>query len=806
VFVASLRREGIFEDQESKGASMSSAASDRQAEKEFHRIEDIPFLQGKAQFVDDIKISNLLHVAFVRSSHAHAMIRSISTDDARKVVGVRAVLTYNDLRPLLKRDRISLALPSAYLKFDIDPYVLVKDEATYVGEPIAMVVAESRHIAEDAAGMVSVDYDPLPAVVDPVAALEKGSPKTRLDCPGNLVAQTSVRYGDAAAAFATAAHVFSEQFRLHKGGGHSIEGRGIVANFDRASDQLTVWNSTQMPHRCKAVLLDMLGLSEHQVRVIAPNVGGGFGPKAVFHPEELAIPAAALLLEASLKWIEDRFEHFVATVQERDQVWNVDLAADRDGRLLGIRGQLRHDHGACTPYGLAVPYNSVTNLVGTYVLPAMDFDIYWCLTNKVPASSTRGAGRPQGTFVIERMLDVVANRLGLDRTEVRRRNLIPHEKMPYSVPIRMRDGNPMTYDSGNYPECQRQALLAADWDGFAARREASLKLGLRRGIGLSNYVELTGRGPFESVTVRIGPSGKIMVATGATSQGQGTKTALAQIVSDALHVDVDRIHVTCGDTAASFLGVGAFASRQTVTAGNSAFEAAKIVGKKALDIASVLMEVGVDDLELHDGAVRVKGVPGMKRDLGELAKAVNGSIGFPLPGGIDAGLFAMSNFQVQGTPFSNGTHVAEVEIDPETAATKIVRYTVVHDCGRVINAKIVDGQVLGGVVHGIGAALFEWMQYDDSGQPLTVTLADYLLPTADVLARITIGHMESPSPLNPLGVKGAGEGGTIGAPAAIASAVEDALRPFRVPVRDLPITPARLYEKIRAAQEDGVRV
>ena len=621
-----------------------------------------------------------------------------------------------------------------------------------------------------------------------------------MDCPDNLVAQTVVKYGDPANAFARAKHVFSEQFRLHKGGGHSLEGRGVIACFDQAADLLTVWSSTQMPHRGKAVLVDMLALSEHQVRYIAPDVGGGFGPKAVFHPEELAVPAAALLLGASLKWVEDRFENFLATVLERDQVWDVDVAADADGRLLGIRGQLRHDHGACTPYGLAVPYNSVTNLIGPYVIPAIDFQVFWCLTNKVPTSSTRGAGRPQGTFVMERMLDLIANKLGLDRAEVRRRNMIPAEKMPYSIPIKMRDGNPMTYDSGDYPESQRQALEAAEWDGFSARREASLQEGRLRGIGLSNYVELTGRGPFESVTVRIGPSGKILVTTGATSQGQGTKTTLAQIVADILHVDIDRVNVTCGDTAASMLGVGAFASRQTVTAGSSALEAAQLVAKKALDIASALMEAGVDDLELHDGEVRVKGVPHLKRGLGELARAVNGSIGFPLPGGIPAGLYATSNFQVQSTPFSSGTHVAEVEVDPKTGDVKIVRYTVVHDCGRVLNSTIVDGQVLGGVVHGIGAALFEWMRYDDSGQPLTANYADYLLPTVDVVPHITIKHMESPSPLNPLGVKGAGEGGTIGAPAAIASAVEDALRQFNVRVRELPITPANLQAQIELAR------
>jgi carbon-monoxide dehydrogenase large subunit len=778
-----------------------SAEPGRHQTNDFYRLEDPALLHGKGQFVDDIRIPDVLHVAFVRSSHGHARVRNIDADQARRMPGVRAVLTYNDLRPLLTRDRIGLALPSGYLRFDVDPFILVKDEATYVGEPIALAVAQSRALAEDAAATVEVEYEPLPAVVDVVAALEPGSPKARLNCPDNLVAQTVVKYGDLASGFARAKHVFSEKFRIHKGGGHSLEGRGVVASFNPAADLLTVWSSTQMPHRGKAVLVDMLALSEHQIRYIAPDVGGGFGPKTVFHPEELAVPAAALLLNASLKWIEDRFENFLATVLERDQVWDVDVAADADGRLLGIRGQLRHDHGACTPYGLAVPYNSVTNMIGPYAIPAIDFQVFWCLTNKVPASSTRGAGRPQGTFVIERMLDLIANQLGLDRAEVRRRNMIAADKMPYSIPIKMRDGNSMTYDSGDYPESQRQALEAADWDGFSARRKASLRCGRLRGIGLANYVELTGRGPFESVTVRIGPSGKILVATGATAQGQGTKTTLAQIVANILHVDIDRVSVSCGDTAASILGVGAFASRQTVTAGSSALEAAQLVAKKALDIASTLMEVGPDDLELRDGEVRVKGVPHLKRSLGDLARAVNGSIGFPLPGGIPAGLYATSNFQVQSTPFSNGTHVVEVEVDPKTGNVKILRYTVVHDCGRVLNSTIVDGQVLGGVVHGIGAALFEWMRYDDSGQPLTTTYADYLLPTVDVVPpQIAIKHMQSPSPLNPLGVKGAGEGGTIGAPAAIASAVEDALRQFDVRVRELPIAPSKLHAQIEVAR------
>ena len=768
----------------------------------FHRLEDDPLLRGKGRFLADITMPGMLHVAFVRSSHAHALIHGIQRERACALPGVTAVLTLDDLRPLLRSERIALALPSAYLRFHVDPLVLVDNEATYVGEPIALVVAESRSLAEDAAGLVEIDYEPLPVVTDVIASVESGAARTRLDCPDNLVARTTVAYGDADEAFRSAAHVLSERFRIHKGGGHSLEGRGVIASYEELTGLLTMWNSTQMPHRCKSIIVDMMGLTERNVRVIAPDVGGGFGPKAVFHPEELAMAAAAVLVKKPLKWVEDRLENFLATVLERDQVWTAEAAFAADGRLLGVRGEVWHDHGACTPYGLAIPYNSVNNLVGNYKLPSMHFDINWCMTNKVPTSSTRGAGRPQGTFVIERFLDLAAKTLGIDRLEIRRRNLIAAAEMPFSTPIRMRDGSMMTYDSGDYPECQRRAAELADLEGFASRRADSASRGLLRGIGFSNYVELTGRGPFESVSVRIGPSGQVFVASGASSQGQGTKTMLAKLVADELRISPESIDVTCGDSDASLLGVGAFASRQTVNAGNSAVKAAQAVAKKAIKIASTLMEADEDDLELYEGTVRVKGVPDLSRGFGELSRVVNGSIGFPMPGGIEPGLFATSNHQVEGTPFANGAHVAEVEVDPKTGYIKILKFVVVHDCGRLINPKIVDGQVYGAVVHGIGNALLEHMKYDENGQPLTATYADYLLPTCDTVpVQFILEHLESPSPLNPLGVKGAGEGGTIGAPAAIASAVEDALHEYGVVIRELPITPQSIHSALVGTTE-----
>ena len=763
------------------------------------RHEDAALLRGKGRFIDDMHLPGTLHVAFVRSAMAHALVRNVDVVAAKAAPGIRAVLTYDEIRPLLTQDRIALAMPSGAIRFVVDPPVLASTETCYVGEPIALVVAESRSLAEDAAALVDVEYEALPAVVDVVAGVAIGSPKARLDCPDNVVAEAIIKYGDVDAAFGRAAHVFAEKLRLHKGGGHSMEPRGIIARYDEGNGSLDVWDSTQMPHRNKAVLTQMLGLAESQVRVVAPDVGGAFGPKAVFHPEELAVPAAAMLLGHPLKWIEDRRENFQATVMERDQHWSVEMALDRDGKVLAIRGHLIHDHGACTPYGSSIPQNAATNLIGSYVLPAYEMKVTSCLTNMVPTAATRGAGRPQGTYVMERMLDRAAGIVGISRDEVRRRNLIRADQMPFTTPVVMRDGSMMTYDSGDYPECQRRVLEAAGWADFPARQAAAREKGRWIGIGLSNYVELTGRGPFESASVRIGPSGRVLVTSGATAQGQGTKSMLAAIVGRELGIGEDLIDVVVGDTSFSPLGIGAFASRQTVTAGNSVYAAALQVAEKAKNIASVLLEAAPEDIELRDGVANVRGVRQMSRTLGELAKAVNGSIGFALPGGIAPGLYAASDFQVAGTPFACGAHVAEVEVDCETGGVELTRYVAIHDCGRVINPQIVEGQVLGAIVHGIGNALYEWMRYDDRGQPLTVTYGDYLLPASDLIPRIELLHMESPSPLNPLGVKGAAEGGTIAAPAAIVSAIEDALKPLGIRVLDLPVTPIRLRALIEAA-------
>jgi aerobic carbon-monoxide dehydrogenase large subunit len=765
------------------------------------RVEDEPLLRGRGRFVDDIALPGMLHAAFARSPYAHARLIGIDAAAARSLPGVSAVFTYDELRPQLACDRIPLALPSAAIFFPVDPFMLAKGELTFVGEPVALIVAQSRAIAEDAARLIAIEAEPLPAVTDPVAGLAPGARNARLDCPDNLVARHVLNYGDTDRAFARATHRISARFRLCKGGGHSIETRGIVARPDPKDGVLTVWDTTQMPHRAKSILVAALGLPEHRVRVIAPDVGGGFGPKAPFHPEELAIPAAALALNAPIKWIEDRLENFTATVLERDQDWQMEAAADADGRLLAVRGHMRHDHGANTPYGVALPYNAATNMIGPYVLPACDLTISLCLTNLTPAAPTRGAGRPQGTFVMERLLDRIADTVGIARDEVRRRNLVPADRMPYATAVKQRDGSAMIYDSGDYPEAQRRVLAAAGWGEFPARQHAAREKGRYLGIGLANYVEGTGRGPFESASIRIEPSGAIMVATGATAQGQGVKTMLAQIASEALGVTPEAIRVIDGDTEAAPLGLGAFASRQTVTAGNAMARASAAVAQKAKRAAAAILKLDVSELELRDGLVIAPRMQGVRLTLADIARALSGVPGFSLPEGLTPGLGAACDFEPPAMTYTNGAHVCEVEVDVATGRVAILRYIVVHDCGRMINPMMVEGQIHGAIAHGIGATLYEGMRYDPNGQPLTTSYGDYLLPTAGCVPRIEIHHMESLTPVNPLGVKGAAESGTIGAPAAIISAIEDALKSFGVVITDLPLTPDHLVQLIKAVQE-----
>jgi carbon-monoxide dehydrogenase large subunit len=616
----------------------------------------------------------------------------------------------------------------------------------------------------------------------------------RREIAANVISSYRLGYGDADAAFRGAPHVFRDSFFIHRGGAHSIEGRGILAEYRKPDGALVVWASTQKAHDLFNTLAALLGLDDNRLRVATPDVGGGFGPKLCVYAEDVAVTAAAKLLRRSVTWIEDRREHFLNAVQERDQHWSMEIAADADGRILGLRGRLLHDLGAYALQDVNLPYNSASTLTGPYVVPAFAMEVAVTLTNKVPVSSVRGAGYPQASFVMERMLDRVARELGIERAALRRRNLIPPEKLPYTKPLKTRAGMTIVYDSGDYPAAQAAVLAAVDWDSFPARQAQARAAGRLIGIGLAHAMKGTGRGPFESGVVRISPSGRISVYTGAAAMGQGLKTALAQICASELGVPPADVLVISGDTAVVPVGLGGFASRQTVTAGSSVLLASRAVAQKARKLASHVLEVAEGDLELADGRFRVVGAPALGLPLGELARILQGAPGYAFPPGMEPGLQEAANFRTDALAYANACHAAEVEVDAETGEVRILRYVALQDSGTLVNPMIVDGQVHGGIAHGIGNALLEWMVYDEAGQPVTTNFAEYLLPTAPAFPMFETRYMETPSPLNPLGAKGAGEVGTIPAAAAVISAIEDALAPFGVRITQSPVTPARLVE------------
>ena len=771
------------------------------------RLEDAALLLGRGRYVDDIHLPGMLHAAFVRSPHAHAAIRGIDKTAALATRGVRAVLTLADLRPWLRNERLVVGLPSPSYRQERNRPALAGDEVVHVGEPVAIVIADDRYLAEDGVARVTVDYEPLPSVADCRAALVPDAPRVHRDAPHNLLAEFGVRYGDVDGAFARAPHIFRESLWMHRGGGHSIECRGTVAVHDPLEDKLTLWSSTQMPHALLRVLVDMLGREEARLRVVSPDLGGGFGPKLVSYSEDVAACVAALITGRPVKWIEDRREHFLATTQERDQYWDVEIAVDTQARILGVRGAFIHDHGAYTARGVNLGSNSAETLTLPYEVPAYRMTVQLALTNKVPVTPVRGAGHPQGTFAMERLLDRVARELQLDRAEVRRRNLIPAAKMPYTKPLETRGGIQVVLDSGDYPRCQQEACARAGWDAFRTRQQAALREGRYIGIGLANFVKGTGRGPFEGVTVRIGPSGRIQVYSGATAMGQSTRTMLAQIVAEQLGGDLANITVTTGDTDGIAIGIGGSNSRQTIMAGSSAHLAARRVRLKALKVAAWLLKVSEQDLEIVGDEVRVKGTPARTIGLGRIAHAVAGTPGYSLPGEVEPGMEATEYFVLDEMAYASGSAVAEVEVDVDTGKVRIIRYVLAHDCGRILHPLIVDGQILGGVAHGIGNSLYERMEFDAEGQPLTTSFGDYVLVSAPEMPPVEIVHQESPSPLNPLGAKGVGECGVVPVPAAIASAIEDALAPLGVHVTQAPIFPPELLaliEEARASNAPGI--
>jgi len=764
------------------------------------RNEDARLLTGRALFVDDVQREGMLHVAFRRSDRAHGRLRSVDVTAARSRHGVVAVYTAADLGDYWQPGPLLVPPPPVPgMTFNACTQVpLARDKVRYAGEPVAMVVAESRYVAEDAAAEVVVAVEPLEAVVDLEAALAPSAPRLHEHLPSNLAAHVHQTKGDYAAARAAAHLVVARRFRYDRGAAAAIENRAVAAQWDPRSEQLTVWDTTQAPIPIRNGLARMLGLAESQVQVIAPFVGGGFGPKIMmFYPEEVLVPWAARALGRPVKWTEDRLENFVATTQERSQIHDAEIALDADGRILGVKDAFLHDTGAYDPYGLTVPINSQCTLLGVYRVPAYDSEFRAVFTTTPIVTPVRGAGRQHGVFVMERLLDLAARQLGLDRLEIRRRNLLRPDEFPHDHGIVFQDFTSLTYDSGDYLPAMEQAAEMIGYDRFRREEQPRLRAeGRRVGIGLVNYVEGTGIGPYEGARVTVEPSGLVRVATGVGTQGQGHFTAFAQIVAEVLGVDVAAVRVVTGDTREFNWGTGTFASRGAVVAGTACHQAAVAVRQKVVDLAARLLGVSADDLVLAAGRVHRAGDPAAGLALGELAAKAN-----PLRGavtaGVEPGLEATAYFGPDRGSTANGVHAMIVEVDPDTAIARIRRYVVVHDCGHLVNPTIVEGQIQGGVAHGIGNAFYEQLVFDRQGQLTTASFMDYLLPLATDVPDVEMAHRETAAPGNPAGLKGVGEAGCIATGALFAQAVEDALG-GDVEILEIPLSPNRLFELMQA--------
>jgi len=772
------------------------------------RVEDPRLLVGDGRYLDDLG-QDALAAAFVRSPHAHARIVDIDVTDALDVDGLVAIYAHEDL-PGPVGEPLPLLIPHPSIVTGRTGYALAKDVVHHVGEAVVMVVASDRYVAEDICARVGVSYEVLPPVVG-VRTARDAENLVHPDAPGNLAAHLVQEVGDAPAGIAAAPHTLELDLEIERSASMPIEGRGVYARWDGDEQSLRLYTSTQTSTGVRAAVATKLGLPLSKVDCIAPDVGGGFGVK-IMHPwpEEVLVPWAARRLDREVKWTEDRREHFVSSAHERGQLQNVRVGFDDEGRVLGLDVRIWHDNGAYLPYGVIVPIITSTQLLGPYQPGAFRVEFWSLYTTTVIVTPYRGAGRPQGVYAMERTMDAIADHLGKDRVAVREKNFISPEQMPYDHQLTFQDGRPLIYDSGDFPASMDKLKALVGWEEFPAYRDRARAEGRRVGIGVACYVEGTGVGPYEGGHVQVETSGKVVVSTGLTSQGQGHQTVFAQIVADELGVPFADVRVTTGDTRRMGYSVGTFASRAAVMSGNAIALAARNVRVKALRIAGEALEADPDDLEIVEGVVRVKGNPTVGLPLGSVAVLSN-----PLRYAFDTASQAATQFVV-GDPgkspvaeedepglegrdfysptqstFANGMHAVIVETDPETAEIKILRYCVVHDCGVIVNPMIVEGQIHGGVAQGVAGALYERMEYDEHGQLLNASFMDFLMPYAtEVPPRIEIDHLQTPSPLNPLGIKGAGEAGVIPGAAVFASAIEDA-EGFRI--TSMPISPSELF-------------
>ena len=788
------------------------------------RTEDPRLIKGLAHYVDDIRLPDTLHVAFVRSIYAHARVAGVDAGEALKAPGVVAVYTGRDVAEKIGPVPCASALPDLKVP---DYRVLAKDKVLFVGHPVACVVATDAYAARDAADLVMVDYEELPAVVDAEAAAEEGGAVIHEQFGSNVAYRLTAGEGDIEAALASADRVVKQRITNQRLAPVAMEPRGVLARYLPGEQELTVWSSTQIPHLLRTQLALMIGIAENRLRVITPEVGGGFGSKLNVYAEEALLGWISMQLGRPVKWIETRRENMQATIHGRGQVGEIEIGCKDDGTLTGLRYNVTADLGAylqlLTP---AIPTLTGLMLSGCYKIPAIQINVTAVFTNKMATDAYRGAGRPEATYVVERALDLVADELGLDPVEVRRRNFPAPEEFPFKT------ATGLFYDSGNYEGALSKALKNAGYERLREEQKTAREEGRLVGVGVSTYVELCALGPsqampaggWESATVRIEPTGKVTVLTGASPHGQGQETSFAQLAADELGVDIGDITVIHGDTSIVQYGIGTFGSRATAVGGTAVYVAIERLKEKAVKIAAHMLGTDASAVAFAEGKFTMKGAkkaaaaatdptqvpepvlpvgqdpagalpepePGRKSvTIQEVALAAH--VAKELPPDTEPGLSATYFFEPKNFTFPFGTHIAVVEIDRETGEVKLQRYVAVDDCGRVINPMLVDGQVHGGIVQAIGQALYEEVVYDEQGQLVTGTLMDYAVPRARMIPWFELDRTETPTDVNPMGVKGVGEAGTIGATPAIVNAVVDALSPFGVRHLDMPIRPETVW-------------
>jgi carbon-monoxide dehydrogenase large subunit len=748
------------------------------------------------RYTDDFTLPGMLWMAMVRSPHAHARIVGIDGAEARRLAGVVAVLTRAEL------PEGAGSVPPLVPAPDFPRYhhpVLAAERVMHLGEGVAVVVADSAYIAADAVERVVVEYEPLPVAASPDSALAAGAPKVHDDWPDNLAGISESQTGDIRSGFAGADVTVEMRLYYPRVAGMPIEPRGVLASYDAATGLLTVWLSTQVPFAVRSGIAGVLGMAEERVRVIAPEVGGGFGIKGHVYPEDILVPAVARTLGRPVKWIETRREHFLAAAADRDQEHRARLGVSTDGTIVALEAEFTRDHGAHPTLGEAITYNTINHLVGPYRVPHYRGVGRNVVTHKTFIGAYRGAGRPEANFVLDRLLDRAARGVGMDPADLRRKNLVRFEEMPWRTGLTYRDGVPIAYDPGDYVKMFDLALERLGYAGW--RVEQAKRRGTSRpmGLGVSAYVEGTGIGPFEGANVRVDPTGTVFVDIGVSSQGQAHETTLAQICADALSVPIEQIVIRGGDTQLLGYGMGTIASRVAAVTGPAVSRAAKDTARKAKVVAASLFECAPEDIVLDQGRVMVAGVPSKSLPLAAVAKAAIRSRSLADAGG--PGLNACA-FHYPGTvAWAFGVHAVALEVDVETCALTLLKYVAAHDCGRPINPMIVEGQIHGGLAQGIGAALGEELIYDEAGQLLTGTFMDYPMPRAEDMPPLEIDHLDFPSPINELGIKGVGESGVVSPAAVIANAVEDALWDRGVRVTRVPLTSARIFELLRAGAQ-----